>query len=103
MQAGDIRNDPMDVREARVVLADKLNEYRRLPHAVLRDRVGDVETFTVFGRSGVEYQIEVQFAREGGDVRVLGSVYDGGLRAFFPVCDSFCIASDWKVVGERDG
>ena len=89
----------MNSREARVLLADKLSEYRRLPYAALRERIGSVDTSTIVGPSGVQYQLEVQFVWDSENVRILGSIDDGGLRAFLPLCVSFGMAPDGKTVG----
>jgi hypothetical protein len=35
-----------------------------------------------------------------GNLRVCGSIDDGGLRAFFPVTDSFIIAPDGRFIDE---
>ena len=96
----------MDEREARNLLSEKLAEYRALSYSHLASRIDtcDVVCVEVVGPSGVEYQIEVQFVwdgQSGGDVRVLGSIDDGGWRAFVPLCDSFIMAPDGRFVGEE--
>jgi hypothetical protein len=93
----------MDTREAQALLVDKLSEYRRLPYATLRAQIGAVETSTIVGPSGVEYQIEVQVVWDNkprGTVRVLGSIDNGGVRAIFPLCLSFSAAPDGEWIGE---
>ena len=37
-----------------------------------------------------------------GHLRVLGSIDDGGIRAFFPLTDSFIMAPDGSFIGEDD-
>ena len=40
------------------------------------------------GSDGVEYQIEIQCFwddKKGGSIRIMGSVDDGGFRAYFPI------------------
>ncbi len=52
---------------------------------------------------GAEYQIEVEVfwdGQQGGDIRVLGSIDDGGWSAFRPLCEDFIIAPSGKFVGE---
>ena len=93
----------MDKQEAKMLLTTKLGEYRRLAYDELVAKIGDVDCLEVTGPSGVEYQIEVQFFWDGkadGNLRVMGSIDDGGLRAFMPLCDSFIIAPDGRFVGE---
>lgn len=58
-----------------------------------------IELFSKFeeyarGDSGTDYQIEIEVmwdGKGGGDLRVLGSIDDGGVRAFCPLCDSFIV------------
>ena len=53
--------------------------------------------------AGREYQTEVNVLwddRPGGNIRVIGSIDDGGLRAFAPLTDSFIKAPDGSFVGE---
>ena len=60
-------------------------------------------TFERVGRSGARYQIEIQIFWDGqphGDVRVLGSIDDGGRRAFVPLNREFIKAPDGSFVGE---
>jgi hypothetical protein len=87
----------MDKQEANTLLTTKLRKYRRLAYEELVAKIGDVDCLEVTGSSNVEYQIEVQFLWDGeadGNVRVMGSIDDGGLRAFMPLCDGFIIAPD---------
>jgi hypothetical protein len=49
------------------------------------------------------YQVEIQFVwddRAGGNVRVLGSIDDGGWHAWVPVSRSFLKSSDESFVDE---
>jgi hypothetical protein len=94
----------MDTQEAGNLLRDRLAEYRRLPYPDLAARVRADEQREVVGPSGVRYQTEIQVvwdSRPGGAVRVLGSIDDGGWRAFLPLCDSFAVARDGTFLGER--
>jgi hypothetical protein len=93
----------MDKQEAERLLWDKLAEYRILPYPEFVARIGGDDHVTVFGASGAEYQLEVQVFWDhnpGGNVRVIGSIDDGGLRAFFPLTNSFIMAPDGTFVGE---
>jgi hypothetical protein len=55
-------------------------------------RVGENEALEVTGPSGRKYQIEYDIVWDhkppNGDIRIIGSVDDGGLRAFAPLTDS---------------
>jgi hypothetical protein len=93
----------MDQREASAVLRERLAVYRALSYPALAARVGALDYATVAGPSGAEYQVEIQVVWDGRPddaVRVLGAIDDGGVRAFFPVCDSFILGRDGTFVGE---
>jgi hypothetical protein len=97
--------DGMDRAEALAVADGIAEELRRVPYEALVARLLDaVETRDVAGASGTEYQIEVQGfwdrARRPGNLRVMVSVDDGGLRAFAPLTTDFIMAPDGSFVGE---
>ena len=60
----------------------------------------------VLGPSGTKYKIEVEAVwdsgTKGGDLRVIGSIDDGGWRAFHPIGRDFIMAPDGKFVGEEE-
>lgn len=91
----------MDREESITLLNTKLDEYRNLSYDQLAARVGDEEFPEVTGSSGTLYQIEIQIVwddKKGGAVRVLGSIDDGGWRAFLPLCDSLLVTPDGKFL-----
>ena len=93
----------MNTREAIDVLLREMEAYRRESYPHLVQRIGhgpDVCERT--GESGVAYQIEIDFigARDG-HVYVIGSIDDGGLRAFLPITRSFIKSADGSFVGEE--
>jgi hypothetical protein len=93
----------MDKREALALLRERLAAYRALSYETLAGRVGSTDHATAVGPSGAEYQVEIQVlwdGRPGDAVHVLGAIDDGGVRAFFPVCDSFILGRDGRFVGE---
>ena len=94
----------MDKVEAREVLAAQLASLRQLSYQQLVERLLDrEETVEVVGASGACYQLELQGlwdARPNDVLRVLGSVDDGGWRAFVPLTDSLLVAPDGSFVGE---
>ncbi|NQU20330.1 MAG: hypothetical protein HQ567_03540 [Candidatus Nealsonbacteria bacterium] len=94
----------MNKQEARTLLAERLNDYRKLPYADLVAKIDDDDCVTVVGQSGTEYQIEVQVfwdAKPDGDIRVFGGIDDGRfLAAFAPLCDSFIVSPVGELVGE---
>ncbi len=93
----------MNKQEARNLLDRQLARYRTVPHSDLVAKIGCQECFETLGPSGVTYQVEIQFFwddRRGGNIRVIGSIDDGGLRAFCPICTSFIMTPDGTLVGE---
>jgi hypothetical protein len=93
----------MDSAEARSVLAAELARYRSQSYEALQRLLRTPDTYEVSGPSGTKYQVEIQAVwdrRHGGDLRVLGAIDDGGLRAFVPLTDDFIIAPNGTFVGE---
>lgn len=89
----------MDRKAALKVLSRHLEGYRTLSYEQLTQLVGKApET----GEDG-SFQLEIQVlwdSTPGGDVRVVGSVDDGGLRALFPLTDGFIVNSQGGFVDE---
>ena len=78
----------MDREEALSLLDAHLARYRKLSYAELAAKIGDEEFPEVVGPSGAAYQIDIQVCwdhKPNGDIRVLGAIDDGGLRAFMPL------------------
>ncbi len=93
----------MDTVEARRVLKERLAQYRLLPYADLVARIGNVEAVEIARGDGRPWELDFQFrwdGKSGGNVRVLGSIDDGGIRAFFPITDSFIKCPSEDLVGE---
>ena len=89
--------------EAKTILGERLTRYRESPYEDLARLVGSCETEEITGPSGVVYQLEYQVVwdgKPGDDVRVMGCIDDGGIRAFLPLTDDFIKASDGRFVGE---
>jgi hypothetical protein len=93
----------MDTAEARRILAECLARYRALSYAQLVAKIDHVECEQI-GEPGRKFwQMEFQVvwdSQPNGDVRVLGSIDDGGWRAFTPLTDDFVKASNGEFVGE---
>lgn len=93
----------MDKVEASKILSERLAEYRRQSYAELARLVAakQIDTSEIPGPSGASYQLEVQFFwddQPGGDVRVLGSIDDGGWRAVVPLTQSFIVSPEGKIL-----
>jgi hypothetical protein len=94
----------VDKVEARAMLAQQLASLRQLSYQQLVERLLDrEETLEVLGASGMRYQVELQGVwddRPNGVLRILGSVDDGGWRAFAPLTEDLLVAPDGSFVGE---
>jgi hypothetical protein len=93
----------MDSREARAVLSEHLRRYRTMSHGDLQRLLVETDVVESHGASGAAYQIEIHAVWDrdpGGNLRVLGHVDDGGLRAFVPLSQDFVMAPDGSFIGE---
>ena len=93
----------MDTGAARKVLNKWLAKLRAVPYRELAGRVDTVTTDEVARDSERSWQLEVQVLWDdepGGNVRVIVSIDDGGLRAFVPVSESFVKAPSGEFIGE---
>ncbi len=93
----------MNKTEARAILAQHLREYREKAYADLLYLLHEQDNLEVAGPSGTWYQLEflaVWDDRQEANLRVIGSIDDGGVRAFFPLTDGFIMAPDGSLVGE---
>lgn len=95
----------MNNAEARSVLKTELAKYRAKPYRELVTLIGNTQTLEVLASSGATYQIEVEAMwddpkKPNDALRVLGSIDDGGIRAFLPLTDSFLVTPTGELVGE---
>ena len=96
----------MNNQEALQILEEVLSEFRRESYEQLTSRIGPSSP-VVLERAGAggPYQLEILFlwdAVPGGDVRVIGSIDDGGWRAFAPA-DAFVHQGSRRISGRRVG
>ena len=92
----------MDKSEAQAVLTEQLARLCQRSYAELVPLVESrhVEDFEVLGASGTKYQVEVQFFwddKPRGVVRVVGSIDDGGMRAFVPLTQTLLVSGPESV------
>jgi len=93
----------MDTQEARRLIEEQLAKYRTLGYTGLLRLLQEQDTFELDGDTGTKYQVEIQAVwddRKGGDLRVLGSIDDGGWRSFVPLTSSFIIGPEDTLIGE---
>jgi hypothetical protein len=94
----------MNKQEAIQILETELVSFRKETYAdLVRRLVGQPIDYERNAASGVKYQVNIQVFwddRPGGNVRVMGSIDDGGWRALLPLCRSFIKSADDSFVGE---
>ena len=93
----------MDSVDARRVLSERLAQYRPLPYADLVARIEKVETVEIERGGNRRWQLEFLFhwdGEPGGNVRVIGSIDDGGIRTFSPLSDSFIKGPSGEFIDE---
>jgi hypothetical protein len=85
----------MDKSEAHKILAEQLARFGSYAELLPLVESGRVENFEICSESGAKYQVEIQFFwddKRGQVIRVVGSIDDGGTRAFVPLTDSLLIS-----------
>ncbi len=99
-----IGDGAMDKAEARALLAAELGRFRAMAYGELVRLIGAVQVVEVAGPSGTGYPVEVDVLRDdrrGGNLRVIGSIDDGGFRAALtPLGDDFVLTPEGKFFGE---
>jgi hypothetical protein len=86
----------MNNTEAQKVLREQLALFSGHSHLELTRLVEGkrVEAYAIHTKGGKTYQVEIQFFwddQPGNTIRILGSVDDGGIRAFSPLTESVLI------------
>ena len=90
----------MDKSEAHKILGEQLARFGSYTELVPLVESGRVENFEVRGESGAKYQVEIQFFwddKRRRIVRVVGSIDDGGIRAFVPLTETLLISPPESV------
>jgi hypothetical protein len=94
----------MDREETKRIIQEELKALRVKPHAELMQMI---EAEPIAGRrvgaSGACYQVEVQAFwddKPNGNIRVMGSIDDGGPRAFAPLAADFIKSPSNEFIGE---
>ena len=94
----------MNNEEAVRLLEQELAHFRDQSYADLVHRIAPGSLhYERPSAGGRMYQEEVQVFRDdepGGNIRVMGSIDDGGLRAFVPLNRSFITSADDTLVGD---
>ena len=96
----------MDHQIAYELIDERLKDLRQRTYRELVALIGHSDTASTTGEDGKTYQLETQVfwdSAKGGDIRVMVSADDGGLRSFMPLTDNFIMARDGSFVGESFG
>ncbi len=87
----------MNKEEAKQVLEAELNIYRGMSFAQLTANLGNQGCWEATAASGAVYQIEIDVHWDGKDnsnLRVIGSIDNGGLSALMPLTSSFVMTPE---------
>jgi hypothetical protein len=93
----------MDTVAAQKVLTEWVAKLRAVSYRELASRVDSVTTDELMRDSERSWQLEIQVHWDDepdGNVRVMVSIDDGGLRAFVPMTESFVKSRTGEFVGE---
>ncbi len=93
----------MNKKEAKEVLSKLLSDYQAKSYNELQLLLNSQNTIEVKTDAGVKYQIEFQAVwdnKENGNLRIMGSIDDGGLRSLMPLTDDFIISPSGEFLGE---
>lgn len=91
----------MDKDEAAAVLNQHLAAFVHRPYVELATIVDQPQTIEAVGASGAAYQIEFNVfydSGRSGDLRIMGSIDDGGWRAFAPLTKSEIMKPSGELV-----
>lgn len=84
----------MNTQEARELIRDELATYQRKSFRELVQLMDQEFHYEKQGSSGTSYQVEILIlwdSKPNGAILILGSIDDGGWRAFFPLTDSIIV------------
>jgi hypothetical protein len=93
----------MDTVAAQRVLDEWLAKLRAVSYRELASRVDSVTTDELARDSERSWQLEIEVLWDdepNGNVRVMVSIDDAGLRAFVPMTESFIKSPSGEIVGE---
>ena len=93
----------MNKEEAKILLNTLLAKYRAKTYNDLQYLLNEQDTSEVEAESGAKYQLEIEAVwddKKDGNLRVMGAIDDGGLRAFMPLTNHFIISPNGEFIGE---
>ena len=94
----------MNQEEAKSVVAKLFAEYAARHYNELQYLLDTQDTSEVSTKSGKKYQLEFQALwddKKCGNLRVIGSIDDGGIKSFAPITNDFVMTPDGEFVGDE--
>jgi hypothetical protein len=91
----------MNKAEAKLLVSKELDAFAARPYGELVAKIGHTEVKSVVGESGAVYQIELDVfwdSKPNENLRIVGSIDDGGWRAFVPLTESRIMKADGTFV-----
>jgi hypothetical protein len=91
----------MNKTEAKSILSMELRAFAARPYDKLVELISRPEVKSISTESGVSYQIELNVfwdSRPEKDLRIMGSIDDGGWRAFLPLTESLIMKPDGTLI-----
>jgi hypothetical protein len=91
----------MNKAEARSILSRELKAFASRSYDQLAALIGHPDVKNVVSESGVNYQIEFSVfsdSKPEEDLRIMGSIDDGGWRSFLPLTESLIMKPDGTLL-----
>jgi hypothetical protein len=91
----------MNKAEAMLILSRELRAFVARPNIKLVELISRPEVKSISTESGVNYQIELNVfwdSQPEKDLRIMGSIDDGGWRAFLPLTESLIMKPDGTLI-----
>jgi hypothetical protein len=91
----------MNKAEARSILSRELKAFASRSYNQLAALIGNPGVKNFVSESGVNYQIEFSVfwdAKPDENLRIIGSIDDGGWRAFLPLTESLIMRPDGTLI-----
>jgi hypothetical protein len=91
----------MNKPEARSILSRELKAFASRSYDQLAALIGHPDVKNLVSESGVNYQIEFSVfwdSKPQENLRIMGSIDDGGWRAFLPLTESLIMKPDGKLI-----
>ena len=91
----------MNKAEAESILSRELRAFASRPYDKLVELISHPDVRNIVSESGVNYQIELNVfwdSQPKKDLRIMGSIDDGGWRAFLPLTESLIMKPDGTLI-----